>query len=162
MLDFTRKNSADPAQARMSKFVFTHILHDGSSVLRVDVGGELCALRNDHNTEITAASVSQPNLLRNFLNVERKLGNQDYVRTASHAAVDGNPSRVAPDDFDDHHAIVGLVSGVDAVNSFGHYVDGGVEAEAVISAGKVVVNGLGEDRKSTRLNSSHTVISYAV
>ena len=144
MLDFTGKNVADPAQARMSKFVFAHILHDGSSVLRVNVGGELCALRDDHNTEITAAGVAQPNLLRNFLNVERKLGNQDYVRTASHAAVDGNPSRVAPHDFDDHHAIVGLGSSVDAVNSFGHYVDGGVEAEAVISAGKVVVNGLGD------------------
>src|SRR5437870_6914784 len=143
MLDFTGKNVADPAQARMSKFVFIHILHDGSSVLRVNVGGELCPLSHDHNTEITAAGVAQPNLLRNFLNVERKLGNQDYVRTASHAAVDGNPSRVAPHDFDDHHAIVGLGSSVDAVNSFGHYVDGGVEAEAVISAGKVVSMVLG-------------------
>src|SRR5947208_15356409 len=100
MLDFTSKNVADPAQARMSKFVFAHILHDGSSVLRVNVGGELCALRDDHNTEITAAGVAQTNLLRNFLNVESKIGNQYYVRTTSHPAVDGTPPGIAPQDID--------------------------------------------------------------
>src|SRR5437870_12784930 len=102
MLDFTSKNVADPAQARMSKFVFAHILHDGSSVLRVNVGGDLRALRDDHNTEITAAGVAQTTHLRNFRNVERKLANQDYVRTASHAAVDGTPSAIAPHDHDHH------------------------------------------------------------
>src|SRR5205823_5473274 len=92
MLDFAREDVADSAEARVPEFVFTHILHDGSAVLRVDVRGELCPLGHDHNAKVAPTGVPQTDLLCDFLDIERNLRDQDYIRAAGHSAVDGNPS----------------------------------------------------------------------
>src|SRR5919108_5091976 len=92
MLDFAGEDVADSAQARVPEFVFAHILHDGSAVFRVDVRGKLCPFGYDHNAEVAAAGVAQTDRLRDFLDIERNLRDQDYIRAAGHSAVDGNPS----------------------------------------------------------------------
>ncbi len=52
-----------------------------------------------------------------------------------------DPARLAPHDLDDHRAVMALGGGAQAVDGLGGDVDGGVEAEAVLGAVHVVVDG---------------------
>ena len=75
--------------------------------------------------------------------VDGVFGGEDDVGAAGDAGGDGDPAGVAAHDFDDLDAGVGFGGGVEAVDGFGGDGDGGVEAEADVGAGEVVVDGLG-------------------
>ena len=63
---------------------------------------------------------------------------------AGDSGVEGDPTGVAPHDFDDHDAVMGFGGGVDAVDGVGCDVDGGVKAEGDVGGGEVVVDGFGD------------------
>src|SRR5206468_644079 len=86
--------------------------------------------------------VAVADYLGNVINVERPLGDQNYIGAARHAAVNRDPTGVAPHDLNHHHAVVRLGRGMHAINGFGCNADRSVKTEAEISSAQVVVNGL--------------------
>ena len=71
-------------------------------------------------------------------------GQQDDIRAARDAGVEGQPAGLVAHDLDAHHAAVAACSGVDAVDNVGGDVHSGVEAEGDVGAVDVVVDGLGQ------------------
>src|SRR2546423_5504750 len=69
-------------------------------------------------------------------------GDEYDIGAARDSAVSGDPTGVSPHHFDDHHAVMRLGCGVQAVNGLHHGVDGCVEAEGEVCADEVVVNRL--------------------
>ena len=72
-------------------------------------------------------------------------GNSGISTTSAPPAmplVDREPARVASHDLDDHHAVVRLRGGVQAVDRLGRDRDGGVEAERLVGRREVVVDRL--------------------
>ena len=65
------------------------------------------------------------------------------MRAAGDAGGVGDPAGVAAHDFNDDHAVVRVGGGVDAVDGLGGDHDRGVEAEGLVGAADVVVDGLG-------------------
>src|SRR6266702_8989662 len=96
---------------------------------------ELVALRDDDDREVLAALMSAADVVAGLVDRDRLLGDQDHVGAASDPAHYGDPARVTAHHLHDHHAVVRLGRRVEPVD---------------------------RDRKSTRLNSSHVAISYAV
>ena len=72
--------------------------------------------------------------------VKGNLRKQDDIRSPGEAAVQGDPSSMAPHRFDDHHALVRAGSGMQAVERVGHAGDGAVESERGLRCLKVVVD----------------------
>src|SRR5207248_11613287 len=102
---------------------------------------------------ILAAVVDQQ--LGQTLNIEFKLWNNAAIGGPRHGRKHGGESCVAAENFQNHEALVGAGGGPQAIDHLNGASDAGAEADAVVGARNVVVHGLGEDRKSTRLNSSH-------
>src|SRR5205823_5807750 len=100
------------------------------------------ALRHDDDAELRAPFVAGAQPLGDDVDVERDFRNEDRVRAACDAGVQGNPSGVAPHDLDDHDAMVRFGRRVQAIDRFGRKRDGGVEAETVRRADDIVVDGL--------------------
>ena len=71
-------------------------------------------------------------------------GQQDDVRAARDAGVEGQPASLVAHDLDAHHAAVAACSGMDAIDNVGGDVHSGVEAEGDVGAVDVVVDGLGQ------------------
>src|SRR6516162_7441203 len=105
-LDFAGHDLADAAEAHMAEFVLAHLGEDGRALGRIDIAGELGAFGDDDDAEVTSTGMAQADALGDFLDVERLFGDEDYVGTASDAAVHGDPSGIAAHDFDHHDALV--------------------------------------------------------
>ena len=82
--------------------------------------------------------------VRDLLQRERPLRDQDHVRAAGEAGEDGDPAGEPAHDLDDHHAVVRFGGRVEAVNRLGGDVDGRVESEGGLRAFDVVVNRRGD------------------
>ncbi len=82
------------------------------------------------------------NRFGHFVHVERPLGNQDDIRAARDAAVQGNPACIASHDFNDHDTVVSFSGRVDAVNRLAHNVAGRIESESVVRPAQIVVDRL--------------------
>ena len=113
-------------------------------MLGIHVGRELRTLGHHHDAEIAPATVPQTNSLGDLIDVEGDFRDQDDICASSNAAVHGNPARVTPHHFYDHHPVVGLGGSVHAVDCTGGYVHGGIKAEGVICAREVIVYSLGD------------------
>ena len=72
------------------------------------------------------------------------LGDEDDVRTACNAGVEGQPACLVAHDLNAHHAAVAACRGVDAVDDVGGDVHSGVKAERYVGAVDVVVDGFGQ------------------
>src|SRR5699024_4782926 len=77
-----------------------------------------------------------------LVDIEGELRQQDVVSATGHARMQRNPAGVTAHNLNDHDALVGFRSGVQTVDGLGGHGDGGVEAEGVIHAIDVVVDGL--------------------
>ncbi len=100
------------------------------------------ALGDDHDREAAAALVAAAQVRAHLLDVERALGHEDRVGAARDPGVRGDPAGVAAHHLDDHHAVVRLRGGVQAVDRVGHDLHGGLEAERDVGAAEVVVDRL--------------------
>ena len=97
----------------------------------------------DHDdAELRAPAVALEQPLRDELDVERNLRNQDRVGAAGHAGVQRDPSRVAPHHFHDEDALVRLGRRVQPVDGIRREIHRGVEPETVRGADDVVVDRL--------------------
>ena len=76
------------------------------------------------------------------------LGQQDDVGRRGQARFEREPAGVAAHGLDQHHAAVALAGGLHPVQRFGHGRHGGVEAEAALHVGDVVVDGLGHTHRA--------------
>ena len=65
------------------------------------------------------------------------------MRAAGDAGGIGDPAGIAAHHLDDDHAVVRVGGGVDAVDGLGGDHDRGIEAEGLVGAADVVVDGLG-------------------
>ena len=74
---------------------------------------------------------------------EGELRQQDHVRAAGHARIQGEPTGLVAHDLHHHGAGMAGRGGVQAVDDLGADVHGGVEAEGDVGAVQVVVDGLG-------------------
>ena len=106
--------------------------------------GELGAFGRDHDAEVFAAGVAQADQFGDLIDIDRDFRNQNDVGAAGDAAVERDPSGMAPHDFDDDNAVVRFGGGVDAVDGAGGDVDRGIEAKGEVGAGEIVVDGLGD------------------
>ena len=77
-----------------------------------------------------------------LVDVEGALGDEDHVRAAGQAGVQRDPARVAAHDLQQHHPVVALGRGVQAVDGLGGHLQGGVEPEGLVGGAEVVVDGL--------------------
>ena len=137
LLDLVLERDADPAEARVAEGV------SGGALQRVQRafarGG---ALGDDHDREGAPALVTAAQVGAHLLDVERALGHEDRVGAARDPGVRGDPAGVAAHHLDDHHAVVGLRRGVQAVDRVGDDLHSGVEAERDVGAAEVVVDRL--------------------
>ena len=108
------------------------------------VFGEFGSFGDDDDGEALAALPAGAEEAGDVVEVDGVFGGEDDVGSAGDAGGDGDPAGVAAHDFDDLDAGVGFAGGVEAVDGFGGDGDGGVEAEAGVGAGEVVVDGLGD------------------
>src|SRR5699024_164508 len=97
------------------------------------------ALGDDDDREGGVRAVTVLEVPRDPVDVEGFLGGEDDLRAAGDPGLDGDPTRGAPHELDDHDAVVALRRRVDAVDGLGGDVDGGVEADRAVRAGDVVV-----------------------
>ncbi|CAM5377432.1 hypothetical protein SHIRM173S_06110 [Streptomyces hirsutus] len=81
-------------------------------------------------------------LLTDLIDVKGPLRDEDHVAAARDAGVQRDPPGVPPHDLHHQGAHVRLGGGVEAVDGLGRDADCGVEAEGVVGAGDVVVDGL--------------------
>ena len=110
--------------------------------LRIRQSRQLAALADDHDREVLAARVPFPDRLRDLLEVDGDLGDEDHVGSAGDAAHHRDPAGVAAHHLDDHDAVVGFGRRVEAVDRLGCDEHGRVEAERVVRAREVVVDRL--------------------
>src|SRR3990170_7035599 len=99
-LDLPRQDAAHAAQPHVAERVDAGLLHD----LRPELG-HLRALRHDEDAEGAPARMPSLYALADFVNRERDFGHQDDVRPAGEAPHGGDPTGVAPHDFDDHDPV---------------------------------------------------------
>src|SRR5699024_831656 len=78
------------------------------------------------------------------VDVVGQLGQQDDVRAARNAGIQGQPAGLVAHDLDAHDPAVAAGGGVDAVDDLGRDLDGGVETKGDVGAVDVVVDGLGQ------------------
>ena len=99
------------------------------------------ALGDDDDRRVLALEALL-DVVADALDRERDLGDEDHVRAARDAGVEGDPAGVAAHHLDDQRALVALGRGVEAVDRAHRDVDGGVEAEGVVGGAQVVVDRL--------------------
>src|SRR5262245_29022071 len=79
----------------------------------------------------------------NLVDVERHFGDQNHVGATGNAAVNGDPPGVATHHLYHDDTVVCFGSGMHAIDGASCYVHGRVKAEGEVSAGEIVVDGLG-------------------
>ena len=82
--------------------------------------------------------------LAHAVDIVGQLRQQDDVRAAGNAGIQGKPAGLVAHDLDAHHAAVAAGGGVDAVDDVSGDVYSGMETECHIGAVDIVVNGLGQ------------------
>ena len=136
LLDLTLESLPDAAQASVAELV----LLPGGELHGALLGKR--ALRHHHDRERPAASVPAPHQAADFLDVEGPLRDQDHVGAAGDAGMQGDPAGVTAHHLDDHHPVVRLRGGVEAVDGLGRDLEPGVESERDVRRGQVVVDRL--------------------
>ena len=113
------------------------------------LGPRLGTLGNDDDRRVAPALVSTVQQFADVVDVERLFGDQDRRRAPGDAGVGGDPSGVAAHHLDDHHSVVALGRGVQAVDGISGDLHGGGEPERHVGADDVVVDRLGhaDDRQ---------------
>lgn len=139
-----RQGRADALEALVAELVDLAV-----AVVHAALGG-VGALGDADDRELLAAGEALLDHLDQVGRVEGALGQTDAVRAGGHAGLQGDPARVAAHDLDDHHALVGLGGGLQAVHGLGGDTDRGVEAEGAVGGGDVVVDRLrdADDRET--------------
>src|SRR5215470_13706290 len=137
-LDFVRQRVADAAQLFVAELILAEVAHDESGFA---ARRELGAFSGDHNAELTSTSVPLTDQFGNLFDVKGHFGNQDHIRAASHATVDGDPAGIAAHHFHNDHAVVRFGGGVNAINCAGGDVDSSVEAKREVSACEIIIDG---------------------
>ena len=100
------------------------------------------ALGDDDDREVAAARVAAADQPAHLLDVERALGDQDHAGAAGQPGVQRDPAGVATHHLHDHHAVVRLGRGVEAVDGVGGDLHRGVEPERHVRPAEVVVDRL--------------------
>ena len=139
LLDLFGEDLADAAEADVAEGVEL-----GADRGLAGVFGELCAFGDDDEGEALAALPAGLEQANDVVEVDGSFGEEDDIGTAGDAGGDSDPAGIAAHDFDDLDARVGFGGGVEAVDRFGGDGDGGVETEAGVGAGEIVVDGLGD------------------
>src|SRR5579862_9726115 len=143
LLDLAAEQLADAAlgQRRVTELV---------PLARVLEAGQLAAFADDDDREVLAARVAAADAVRDLVEVDGLLRDEDHVGAAGDAAHDGDPAGVAAHHLDDHHAVVRLGRRMQAVDRLGRDRHGGVEPERVVGAGEIVVDRLrdADDREA--------------
>src|SRR5712692_12055676 len=78
-----------------------------------------------------------------MLDIEFVLRNDAAIGSAGHGRKHSGETRVTAENFDDHETLVGAGRGAETVDHLNGARDAGAEADAVVSAGDVIVHGLG-------------------
>ena len=117
---------------------------------RQRAGDRLGAFGHDDDRRVAAAVVTLAKDRADLVDVERHLGDQDHRGPAGDAGVRRDPAGVAAHDLDDHHPVVALGGGVQAVDRVGGDLHRGREPERQVGADDVVVDRLrhADDRQS--------------
>src|SRR5581483_6628852 len=136
-LDLLLQRMADPPESRMAELVHLPGLERHGSLLGYR------SFRRDQDREIASAGVTASDQLAGLLDVKRLLGDQDHVRSAGDAGVQGDPPRLTSHDLDHEDAVVTLRGRVQAVDRVSGDLKRCVEPEGEIRPPEVVVDRLG-------------------
>ena len=101
------------------------------------------ALRHDDHGAFRTLAVAPGDFLGDLVVIEWDFRDQNDIRTASEAAMEGDPARVTTHDLEHHHALVACGRGVEAVEGARHAFHSGVEAESHSRGLEVVVDCFG-------------------
>ena len=128
----------------MTKNGHTGVEVNGVLDLGRDIGGRTGALGNDDHVMGEAVEPRLPDLFDHVpLKIDGFLGNQDSGRAHRETDIHGEIPGVPPHDFHDGAALVGLHGVPQLIDALNGGVGGGIEADAVVGAGDIVVDGTG-------------------
>ncbi len=113
-------------------FLYHHVATSGAS-----------SLGHNDDAEALTLSASLLDELAHPIDIEGYLRNEDDVTPSGNASMERNPSRISPHNLDDHNPVVGLGSGVEAVDGLGHHVYSRIKSKGDISGAEVVIDGFG-------------------
>src|SRR5208337_50829 len=115
----------------------------GRYLLAVGVGrGQLYAFRHHDQTEMLPAEFAGTNGIAHSFTSERNLRNQNDMRPSSNSRMQRDPACIAAHHLDEHHSMMALRRGVQAVDRFRSDHQGGVKAERNLRGIQIVVDGL--------------------
>jgi len=134
--DFVSDPFADSSQTSFAAGLFSLGMRETSAFRK-------SAFRDHNNAEVLAAILAVADGLTNALDVVRNLGNQDDISAPGNTGMDGNPSGVAPHDFDDQHTPMAFRCCVQLVERVARRVDRCVKAERDNGNTDVVVDRFG-------------------
>ena len=110
--------------------------------------GKLCILFGDSTLgyrddgKTAAFFVPVFDLLDHLIDIIRNLGNQNDIRTAGHACIQGKPSYLMSHHFHDKYSAVGSSCSMDAVDGICSNIHCTVETECHIRSPDIIINGL--------------------
>src|SRR6266545_1926992 len=135
-LDLRREERADAAEPHVTELV--QVSRYGTVLPALD----LRPLRHHDDGGALPARLPGEHILRDLIEIHRALGDEDHVRAAGETAVEGDVAGVTSHHLAHDDAAVRLGGGVEPVDRLGRDRDRRVEAEGVVGAGQIVVDGL--------------------
>ena len=109
--DLLRNLLANAAQAQATARPHSHIMWLACHLHR--------PLGDDHNAEAGARTVPLGDLLAKDIYIIGYLWNQNHIAATGDTCLQGDPTNSPPHDFDHHHAMMALSSGVQLINGLG-------------------------------------------
>jgi hypothetical protein len=143
-LQLVSERRADALEALVAELVDLAV-----AVVHGALGG-VRALGHAHDCELLPACEAFLDHRDQVGRVEGPLGQADAVGAGRHAGLQGDPAGVPAHDLDDHHALVGLGRGLEAVHRLRGDAHRRVEAERTVRRRDVVVDRLrdADDRQA--------------
>ena len=143
-------------QLDLPRDLLRNLVGDPSEPLRVSIDvpllptHPLCSLGYDDDVELRPFLRSRTDRLHDRFRPVSDLRDENDVRPPSQPRVERDPSRVAPHDLQDHHAIVAFRGGVQAIDGFGGYRHRGHEPKGEVGRRQIIVDCLrhGDDRNA--------------
>ena len=102
-----------------------------------------CAFGHNDQGAVLALRVALLDELRNLIEVERNLRQENHICSAGDATPKRDPSGMASHHLEHHHALVACRGGMQTVEAVDHGFHGAVETESHGGGAEIIVDGLG-------------------
>ncbi len=89
-----------------------------------------------------ALALALVHLLTDRLEAEGDLGDQDHIRPASHAGMQGDETGIPPHQFQQHHPVMRFSGGVQLIQRVRRGSNRGIKTEGAFRPADIIIDGL--------------------